>query len=104
MSVSLCQLLFVEITQWGINTGINHENYQEIIQDFCKDNSQEFIDLLATNSSFFIHKDPVYFAAEDILNMNGGKNFNLIFQGKPCRLFFFKDDHLRSISLGEGAF
>ncbi|MDD1415888.1 AAA family ATPase [Dolichospermum sp. ST_con] len=93
------KLLFVEITQWGINTGINHENYQEIIQDFCKDNSQEFIDLLATNSSFFIHKDPVYFAAEDILNMNGGNPaiYDIKYwfeQHLPLVLLTLKNEHI----------
>ncbi len=61
------KLLFIEITQWGINTGIDHEVYQEIIQKSCNDNPKEFIDLLSNNSSFLIHQDPYYFSKKDIL-------------------------------------
>lgn len=65
------KLLFIEITQWGINTGIDHEIYQKIIQKSSKNNPKEFINLLSTNSSFLIHKDPFYFTKEDILSAGG---------------------------------
>jgi 5-methylcytosine-specific restriction protein B len=72
------KLLFIEITQWGINTGIDHDVYQEIIQKLCNHNPKEFINLLSNNSSFLIHQDPYYFSKKEILLYGDGFTDNII--------------------------
>jgi 5-methylcytosine-specific restriction protein B len=61
------QLLFLEITQWGINTGIDHEVYQKIIQKASQKNPQELINLLSKNPAFFVNENPLYLDRDDIL-------------------------------------
>ncbi|TAF10211.1 MAG: AAA family ATPase [Nostocales cyanobacterium] len=72
-------LLFVEITQWGINTGIDHEVYQEIIQKASQKNPQELINLLSKNPAFFVNENPLYIDRDDILyNIGLPKSVNKV--------------------------
>ena len=52
------KLLFIEITQDGINTGINSELYQKIIQKISQKKPQELISLLTQKPANFIHEKP----------------------------------------------
>ena len=60
---STSKLLFIEITYWGINTGINNEVYQGIIKKLSQDSPQELTNLLSGNSNFFIHENPLFISA-----------------------------------------
>ena len=70
---STSKLLFIEITQWGINTGINHEVYQEIIQKASQKKPKVLINLLSKDPALLVADNPLHIDKNDGL-------YNLGFQ------------------------
>lgn len=62
------RLFFVEITQWGIKTGIHQEPYQELIENLSRKSPKELINLLSVNPSLISFKDHLHIDVKSILH------------------------------------
>jgi len=62
------KLFFIEITQWGINIGINQEPYQELIINLSRDNPQELINLFSINPNLISFKDYLHLNIKSIVH------------------------------------
>lgn len=68
---SASKLIFIEITTWGINTGIDNEVYQGIIKKISQNNPQELTNFISRNSIFFMHENPLFISPSKLKDETG---------------------------------